>query len=208
MGTTRRNHKCDRSPAVPTKGGVAKKTSTTTTTMTPPRRSGAVVKTVTATAPRAPPRDCILALPAPPRPSPAASVAFKKGELVGVRTHVCTLATRGQRLILWLGATVISAAGDDSHLEVKYNNGNFPRDDPSRTVRVATTDVRKRSDAPSNSAMAATAVNNAAPRTSGDNATQRPTVTGKSLPLLKKLEPKMRQSAKAFLAHGSSSRWN
>ncbi|KAG8080398.1 hypothetical protein GUJ93_ZPchr0007g4656 [Zizania palustris] len=141
------------SPAVPTKGGVAKKTSTTMTTMTPHRRSGAVVKTVTATAPRAPPRDCILALPAPPRPSPAASVAFKKGELVGVRTHVCTLATRGQRLILWLGATVISAAGDDSHLE-------------------------------------------------------RPTVTGKSLPLLKKLEPKMRQSAKAFLAHGSSSRWN
>ncbi|KAG8080320.1 hypothetical protein GUJ93_ZPchr0007g4819 [Zizania palustris] len=204
--TTRRNHKRGRSPgAVPAKGRVTKKTSTTTT-MTSPRRSGAAVMTEAAA--RSPPRDCDLALPASPRPSPAASVAFKKGEYVGVRTYVGTLPPKGQPLVLWLGAVVISADGNDGHLEVKYN-GNFPRDDPSRTVRVAITDVRKRPDAPSNSAMAATTVNNAAPRPSGgDNATQRPTVAGKSLPLLKKLETEMRESAKAFLAHGSSSRRN
>ncbi|KAL5198037.1 hypothetical protein ABZP36_001549 [Zizania latifolia] len=205
MRTTRRNHKCRRSPAVPAKGRVTKKTSTTT--MTPTRRSGAVVKTSAAAPPRSPPRDCVLALPAPPRPSPAASVPFKKGEHVGVRTYVGTLAPTGQRLVLWLGAVVISTTGDYGHLEVKYSS-NFPRDDPSRTVRVATTDVRKRPAAAASSATAATAVNNAAPRPSGDNATQRPTVAGKSLPLLKKLETEMRQSAKAFLAQGSASRRN
>ncbi|KAL5198259.1 hypothetical protein ABZP36_001771 [Zizania latifolia] len=200
MRTTRRNHKCSKSPAVPAKGGVAKKTSMMMT-MTPPRRSGAVVKTAAAAAPRPPPRNCVLALPAPPRPSPAASVPFKKGEHVDFRTYIATLPT-GQRLVLWLGAVVISAAGDDGHLEVKYSSN------PSRTVRVATTDVRKRPTAAASSATAATAVNNAAPRPSGDNATQRPTVAGKSLPLLKKLETEMRQSAKAFLAQGSASRRN
>uniref|UniRef100_A0A0E0AKI7 Uncharacterized protein n=1 Tax=Oryza glumipatula TaxID=40148 RepID=A0A0E0AKI7_9ORYZ len=43
---------------------------------------------------------------------------------------------------MWLGAVVVSNAdADDGHLEVIYN-GNFPRDDPFRTVRVAVKDVK------------------------------------------------------------------
>ncbi|KAL5198864.1 hypothetical protein ABZP36_002376 [Zizania latifolia] len=135
MRTTRwrRNHECDRSPAVLAKGGVAKKTTTTTTT--PPRRFGAAVKTAAAPPPRSPPRDIVLALPAPPRPSPAASVPFKKGEHVDVRTYVATLPT-GQRLLLWLDAVVVSAATGDGHLEVKYDI-NFPRDD--HVISISTT---------------------------------------------------------------------
>ncbi|KAG8080382.1 hypothetical protein GUJ93_ZPchr0007g5570 [Zizania palustris] len=81
----------------------------------------------------------------------------------------------------------------DGHLEV-----NFPGEDPSsQAVRVAKTDVRKRPAAASNSASAPTAVNNATPRPSGHNAPKRPTVAGKCPLLMKKLEPEMRQTAKA-----------
>ncbi|XBH73906.1 hypothetical protein VPH35_100944 [Triticum aestivum] len=78
------------------------------------------------------------AIPAPPR---SWSISVKKGMTVKVRTRAGMLPT-GHCLVLWLAARVVSAAtADDGFLEVMYN-GNFPRDDPSRTVRVAMDDVR------------------------------------------------------------------
>ncbi|XBI85448.1 hypothetical protein VPH35_093587 [Triticum aestivum] len=77
-------------------------------------------------------------IPARPRSS---SISVKKGMTVKVRTHAGMLPT-GHCLVLWLAARVVSdAAYDDGFLEVMYD-GNFPRDDPSRTVRVAMDDVR------------------------------------------------------------------
>uniref|UniRef100_A0A0E0EBX4 Uncharacterized protein n=1 Tax=Oryza meridionalis TaxID=40149 RepID=A0A0E0EBX4_9ORYZ len=58
---------------------------------------------------------------------------------------------------MWLGAVVVSDA-DDGHLEVIYN-GNFPRDDPFRAVRVAVKDVKLPAPRP-----APTPANIAAPR--------------------------------------------
>uniref|UniRef100_A0A8I7BE28 Uncharacterized protein n=1 Tax=Hordeum vulgare subsp. vulgare TaxID=112509 RepID=A0A8I7BE28_HORVV len=74
-----------------------------------------------------------------PRPS---SIWVKKGMAVKVRTRAGILPT-GHCLVLWLGARVVSdvAADDNGYVEVIYN-GNFPRDDPLRTVRVAMDDVR------------------------------------------------------------------
>uniref|UniRef100_J3MLA4 Uncharacterized protein n=1 Tax=Oryza brachyantha TaxID=4533 RepID=J3MLA4_ORYBR len=68
----------------------------------------------------------------------AAPVSFKTGDQVRVRTPVGRLLLSTLRLVLWLGAFVVSDPGDDDdgHLEVLYN-GNFPRGDPFRTVRVA-----------------------------------------------------------------------
>ncbi|KAF7061832.1 hypothetical protein CFC21_068499 [Triticum aestivum] len=69
------------------------------------------------------------------------SIRVKKGMTVKVRTRAGVLPT-GHCLVLWLAARVVSAAADDDgFLDVIYN-GNFPRDDPSRTVRVAMDDVR------------------------------------------------------------------
>uniref|UniRef100_A0A453M8M2 Uncharacterized protein n=1 Tax=Aegilops tauschii subsp. strangulata TaxID=200361 RepID=A0A453M8M2_AEGTS len=77
-------------------------------------------------------------IPARPRSS---SISVKKGMTVKVRTRAGMLPT-GHCLVLWLAARVVSAAADDDgFLDVMYN-GNFPRDDPSRTVRVAMDDVR------------------------------------------------------------------
>ncbi|XBH73905.1 hypothetical protein VPH35_100943 [Triticum aestivum] len=72
---------------------------------------------------------------------PSSSISVKKGMTVKVRTRAGILPT-GHCLLLWLAARVVSdAADDDGFLDVLYN-GNFPRDDPSRTVRVAMHDVR------------------------------------------------------------------
>ncbi|XBH86256.1 hypothetical protein VPH35_073960 [Triticum aestivum] len=72
---------------------------------------------------------------------PSSSVRVKKGMTVKVRTRAGVLPT-GHCLLLWLAARVVSdAAADDGFLQVIYN-GNFPRDDPLRTVRVAMDDVR------------------------------------------------------------------
>ncbi|XBH73903.1 hypothetical protein VPH35_100941 [Triticum aestivum] len=69
------------------------------------------------------------------------SIRVKKGMTVKVRTRAGILPT-GHCLLLWLAARVVSdAAADDGFLDVMYN-GNFPSDDPSRTVRVAMEDVR------------------------------------------------------------------
>ncbi|XBI85446.1 hypothetical protein VPH35_093585 [Triticum aestivum] len=69
------------------------------------------------------------------------SIRVKKGMTVKVRTRAGVLPT-GHCLVLWLAARVVSAsADDDGFLDVIYN-GNFPREDPSRTVRVAMHDVR------------------------------------------------------------------
>ncbi|KAF0908797.1 hypothetical protein E2562_028599 [Oryza meyeriana var. granulata] len=117
--------------------------------------------------------------------TPAASVPFKKGDEVRVRTPVGRLLPSTLRLVIWLGAVVVSTANDDGHLDVIYN-GNFPRDDPFRTVRVATKDVKF------------PAVDNAAPRPPGNMATRRPTTGGKSVPLLKRLEKEMRANSDAL----------
>ncbi|XBH95903.1 hypothetical protein VPH35_086392 [Triticum aestivum] len=77
-------------------------------------------------------------IPARPR---SWSISVNKGMTVKVRTRAGILPT-GHCLVLWLAARVVSdAADDDGFLDVIYN-GNFPRDDPSRTVRVAMDDVR------------------------------------------------------------------
>ncbi|XBH95647.1 hypothetical protein VPH35_086175 [Triticum aestivum] len=69
------------------------------------------------------------------------STWVKKGMTVKVRTRAGILPT-GHCLLLWLAARVVSdTAADDGYVEVIYD-GNFPRDDPLRTVRVAMDDVR------------------------------------------------------------------
>uniref|UniRef100_A0A0E0EBX2 Uncharacterized protein n=1 Tax=Oryza meridionalis TaxID=40149 RepID=A0A0E0EBX2_9ORYZ len=121
-------------------------------------------------------------------PSPA-PVSFKKGDEVRVRTPVGRLGTPALRLVMWLGAVVVSDAdADDGHLEVIYN-GNFPRDDPFRAVRVAVKDVKLPAPRP-----APTPVNIAAPR---------PTTAGKNLPRLKMFvleKEKLRAKSEALLA--------
>ncbi|KAF0908798.1 hypothetical protein E2562_028600 [Oryza meyeriana var. granulata] len=126
-------------------------------------------------------------VPTLPPTSPALSVSFKKGDEVRVRMPVGRLLPSTLRLVIWLGAVVVSAANDDGHLEVIYS-GNFPHDDPFRTVRVATKDVKF------------PAVDNAAPRPTGNMVARRPTTGGKSLPLLKRLEKEMRACSDALLA--------
>uniref|UniRef100_A0A0E0I1C0 Uncharacterized protein n=1 Tax=Oryza nivara TaxID=4536 RepID=A0A0E0I1C0_ORYNI len=115
--------------------------------------------------------------------------SFKKGDEVRVRTPVGRLGTTALRFVMWLGAVVVSDAdADDGHLEVIYN-GNFPRDDPFRTVRVAVKDVKL--PAPR---LAPTPANMAAPR---------PTTAGKKLPRLKMFmleKEQLRANSEAFLA--------
>ena len=62
-----------------------------------------------------------------------------KGTTVCVRTQMGTMPT-GLRLFIWLSAVVVSHLEHGS-LEVMYN-GDFPRDDPFRTVRVARDQVK------------------------------------------------------------------
>uniref|UniRef100_A0A0E0EBX9 Uncharacterized protein n=1 Tax=Oryza meridionalis TaxID=40149 RepID=A0A0E0EBX9_9ORYZ len=121
-----------------------------------------------------------------PTPAP---VSFKKGDEVRIRTPVGRLGTTALRLVMWLGAVVVSDADDeDGHLEVIYN-GNFPRDDPFRTVRVAVKDVKLPAPRP-------------AP-TPGNMAAPRPTTAGKNLPRLKMFvleKEQLRANSEAFLA--------
>uniref|UniRef100_A0A0D9WZE8 Uncharacterized protein n=1 Tax=Leersia perrieri TaxID=77586 RepID=A0A0D9WZE8_9ORYZ len=79
-------------------------------------------------------------------PAPSVSVSFKTGDVVSVRTPLGRLGRTTRRLVMWLGAVVVSDADDDGHLEVVYS-GNFPRDDPFCTVRVAVKDVKFRASA-------------------------------------------------------------
>ncbi|TVU38963.1 hypothetical protein EJB05_12360, partial [Eragrostis curvula] len=67
---------------------------------------------------------------------------FSKGEQVRVRTPVGTLST-GQRLVLWLGAVVVSAAEEeDGYLGVSYTHYKHPCSDLSGAVRVPKKDVK------------------------------------------------------------------
>ncbi|BAT01747.1 Os07g0514700 [Oryza sativa Japonica Group] len=119
---------------------------------------------------------------------PVNKMSFKKGDEVRVRTSLGRLGTTTLRLVMWLGAVVVSDADDDGHLEVIYN-GNFPRDDPFRTVRVAVKDVKLPAPRP-------------AP-TPANMAAQRPTTAGKSLPRLKMQmleKEQLRANSEAFLA--------
>uniref|UniRef100_A0A0E0Q8X8 Uncharacterized protein n=1 Tax=Oryza rufipogon TaxID=4529 RepID=A0A0E0Q8X8_ORYRU len=120
--------------------------------------------------------------------SPVNKMSFKKGDEVRVRTPVGRLGTPALRLVMWLGAVVVSDADEDGHLEVIYN-GNFPRDDPFRTVRVAVKDVKLPAPRP-----APTPANMAAPRL---------TTAGKSLPRLKMFvleKEQLRANSEALLA--------
>jgi hypothetical protein len=65
---------------------------------------------------------------------------IKEGTKVCVRTPMGTTPS-GLRLFIWLSAVVVSDA-EDGYFEVLYN-GNFPRDDPFRTVRVPRDQVKK-----------------------------------------------------------------
>uniref|UniRef100_A0A0D9WZF2 Uncharacterized protein n=1 Tax=Leersia perrieri TaxID=77586 RepID=A0A0D9WZF2_9ORYZ len=109
---------------------------------------------------------------------PSGSLAYKKGDVVSVRTPLGKLGPTTLRLVMWLGAIVVSDTTDDGHLDVIYS-GDFPRDDPFRAVRVATKDVKFHATA---------AVDSAAPR-------GRPTTAGKSLRLLKSLAKETRTNS-------------
>ncbi|XBI63570.1 hypothetical protein VPH35_043952 [Triticum aestivum] len=103
----------------------------------PSDSSGADTTELSATAGAA----CIKNMPTIPTRSRSSSIRVKKGMTVKVRTRAGILPT-GHCLLLWLAARVVSdAADDDGYIQVMYN-GNFPRDDPLRTVRVAMDDVR------------------------------------------------------------------
>ncbi|EAZ40004.1 hypothetical protein OsJ_24442 [Oryza sativa Japonica Group] len=120
--------------------------------------------------------------------APAApAVSFQKGDEVRVRTPVGRLGTTALRLVMWLGAVVVSDAVDDTSRS--STTAIFPRDDPFRTVLVAVKDVKLPGPRP-----APTPANMVAPR---------PTTAGKSLPRLKMqmLEKKqLRANSEALLA--------
>ncbi|KAL6840700.1 hypothetical protein ACP4OV_029564 [Aristida adscensionis] len=141
--------------------------------------------------------------------SDSSSSMIAEGAQVRVRTPVGTLRT-GQRLVLWLAAVVVSAAADEEeeeegYLRVVYNGGTFPRGDPFGAVRVPRSDVR---NMPPPHAAAATgtdaSVGSSSVTTygsaSGKAGRQRPTVAGKKLPLLRKLEKEMQSTSKAIVA--------
>lgn len=211
------------------KGGVAKKSSAPLppprrSAQIPPAPAGAAIKKSSASLPpppsasisRSPRRERVLATLPPPRsasisrsprcervlapltpplPSPNASGWIRKGARVRVRTPAGILPT-GQRLVLWLSAVVVSTA-EEGYLEVVYN-GNFPRDDPFQAVRVARDHVKNMPPAGASAAPAVTT--SAAPRPSSAKAAPRPTVAGKSLPVLKRLEKEMQSQSEAILA--------
>ncbi|KAL6656599.1 hypothetical protein ACP70R_004379 [Stipagrostis hirtigluma subsp. patula] len=166
-------------PALAAKGGVAKKPSS------PP--------------PRCPPRTS-------PETADLKTSSIGKGALVRVRTPVGTLRT-GQRLVLWLSAVVVSAADEEEgYIRVVYNNAKLPREDPSGIACVSMNDVKNMpaaadalgTDVSTGSSTVSTAGYSA--HTSQGKATPRPTVAGKKLPLLKKLQKEMKSSSKAITA--------
>jgi hypothetical protein len=71
---------------------------------------------------------------------PADFEPIKEGTTVCVRTPMGTTPS-GLRLFIWLSAVVVSDA-EDGYFEVLYN-GDFPREDPFRTVRVGRDQVKK-----------------------------------------------------------------
>ncbi|TVU38943.1 hypothetical protein EJB05_12340, partial [Eragrostis curvula] len=149
---------------------------------------------------------------AAPAENKNSSISFKMGTQVRVRTPVGTLCT-GQRLVLWLGAVVVSAAEeDDGYLGVAYTHYKSPRTDPSGAVRVPKKDVKdmllpKPAVATATEASAGSSTvtrsHSAAPP-QGDQPTaapvRRPTTAGKSPALLKKMEKEMRSKSDAILA--------
>ena len=114
----------------------------------------------------------------PPRSSSAPFVA-KKGTTVRVRTRVGRLPT-GQWLVLWLSAVIVSAA-EEGYLEVIYN-GDFPRDDPFRTVRVARDQVKNMPPPPPPA------------KCQGARRPLQPTVAGKKSPAVQKRLQQMQSS--------------
>ncbi|TVU38913.1 hypothetical protein EJB05_12309, partial [Eragrostis curvula] len=140
------------------------------------------------------------------------SVTFGKGAQVRVRTPVGTLCT-DQRLVLWLGAVVVSAAEEkDGYLGVVYSHYKHPRSDPSGAVRVPEKDVKAMllPEAAIATATAASAgsstvtISHSAAPPQGDQPTvapvRRPTTAGKSPALLKKMEKDMRRKSDGILA--------
>ncbi|KAL6656601.1 hypothetical protein ACP70R_004381 [Stipagrostis hirtigluma subsp. patula] len=196
-----------RMPALAAKGGVAKKPSSppprrpAPTPPDPPRDHGVAKKPSSSSA------SCTRRAAAPAETADLKSSSIGKGALVRVRTPVGTLRT-GQRLVLWLSAVVVSAADEEEgYIRVVYNNAKFPREDPSGIVRVSTTDVKNMppaADALSTGAStgsSAVTTTDCSAHPSQRKATPRPTrptVAGKKLPLLKKLQKEMQSSSKAI----------
>ncbi|KAG2645669.1 hypothetical protein PVAP13_2KG413700 [Panicum virgatum] len=135
------------------------------------------------------------------------SKCIGKGAQVRVRTRVATACT-GQPIVLWLRAVVDgSAADEDGYLHVTYDyvDGKLPR-----TARVAPSDIRMH-DVPHADARGAAAVSTGSssavitsdptvlPPQQNKKTAPRPTVAGKKLPLLKKLEKEMKSRSKAIV---------
>lgn len=170
-------------------------------------------------APLAPTGGVVAKKPSPPPPSkakpssPAKSKCIGKGAQVRVRTRVGTVCT-GQHLVLWLRAVVECAADEDAdgclRVAYDYTNGKFPR-----VARVSPNDVKLHVVPPADASATAastgssTATSDHSTRTSASSQSQqdkagpppRPTVAGKKLPLLKKLEKEMlMSSSKAIMS--------
>jgi len=130
-----------------------------------------------------------------------------KGAQVRVRTRVATTRT-GQPIVFWLRAVVDERHQDeDGYLHVTYDyvDGKLPR-----TARVAPSDIRMH-DVPHADARGAAAVSTGSssavitsdptvlPPQQNKKTAPRPTVAGKKLPLLKKLEKEMKRRSKAIV---------
>ncbi|KAJ1291073.1 hypothetical protein BS78_02G291800 [Paspalum vaginatum] len=136
-------------------------------------------------------------------PAEIVSRCIGTGAQVRVRTRVGTACT-GHTLVFWLRAVVVSAADEDGYLRVAYTyvDGKLPR-----VARVPPSDIKlhvlpsddARSAASDESSTVVTGDHSAPPPPSqlGKAAAPRPTVAGKKLPLLMKLEKEMRSRSKA-----------
>ncbi|KAL6656597.1 hypothetical protein ACP70R_004377 [Stipagrostis hirtigluma subsp. patula] len=194
-----------RMPALAAKGGVAKKPSSppprrpAPTPPDPSRDHGVAKKPSSSSA------SCTRRAAAPAETADLKSFSIGKGAQVRVRTPVGTLRT-GQRLVLWLGAVVVSAADEeDGYLHVVYNNAKLPREDPSGVVRVSMNDVKNMPPAAAaalstdgSTGSSAVTTTDCSAHPSQRKATPRPTVAGKKLPLLKKLEKEMQNCSNAI----------
>ncbi|KAF2940287.1 hypothetical protein DAI22_03g260700 [Oryza sativa Japonica Group] len=116
-----------------------------------------------------------------PIASSAASEKITVGMAVSVRTRVGKLRGGRRQLVLWLSAVVVSAA-EEGYLTVLYK-GNFPPEDPFKTVRVAAREEAKRMAAPA----AAIATSTTALPSGNNAAAPRPTTAGKSVAVLKRV---------------------
>jgi len=129
-----------------------------------------------------------------------------KGAQVRVRTRVATTRT-GQPIVFWLRAVVDERHQDeDGYLHVTYDyvDGKLPR-----TARVAPSDIRMHDVPPAAARGAAAVSTGSSSAVTSDpspfvlppqqKAAPRPTVAGKKLPLLKKLEKEMKSRSKAII---------